>query len=97
MDRIRDWRKKFIQSINERNTKLERELNKVTLPINECPHCGCAIFYRKDYMSGSSWYYASNTIDVENGSMYDGLKTTYGKWWHCDDCHKRVFEDEDVE
>lgn len=67
------------------------------LPINECPECNGTTFFRKDYMSGPSWYYASNIEDVDNGSMYNGLQTTYGKWWYCDDCHKRLFEDNEVE
>lgn len=69
----------------------------MNLPINECPYCGCPIFYRKDYMSGPSQYFASNTIEVDNGSMYDSIRVTEGKWWHCDDCHKRVFKDSEVE
>jgi len=68
----------------------------VNLPINECPYCDCPIFYRKDYMSGPSQYFASNTIEVDNGSMYDSIRVTEGKWWHCDDCHKRVFKDSEV-
>lgn len=48
-------------------------------------------------MSGPSQYFASNTIEVDNGSMYDSIRVTEGKWWHCDDCHKRVFEDSEVE
>lgn len=69
----------------------------MNLPINECPHCGGVVFYRKDYMSGPSQYFASNTIEVENGSMYDSVRVTEGKWWHCDDCHKKIFENEDLE
>ncbi|WP_430608655.1 hypothetical protein [Enterococcus sp. DIV1304_2] len=69
----------------------------MNLPISECPHCGGVVFYRKDYMSGPSQYFASNKIEVENGSMYDSVRVTEGKWWHCDDCHKRIFENEELE
>lgn len=67
------------------------------LPIDICPHCEeSAIFYRRDYMRGSSWFFASNTQEIFNDSMYDGLKTTEGKVWYCDNCHKAVFADKDV-
>lgn len=69
----------------------------MNLPINECPQCDGVVFYRKDYMEGSSHYLASNMIEVDNGSMHDSLRTTYGKWWYCEHCHKPVFKDEDVE
>lgn len=69
----------------------------MNLPINECPYCGCPIFYRKDYMSGPSWYLASNVQEVDNGGMYDHLRQVVDKWWYCKDCNKRVFEDAEVE
>jgi len=67
------------------------------LPIDKCPHCGGEVFYRKDYMSGPSGYFASNIIEVDNDSMYDSLNIIEGKWWYCDQCHKRSFEDKEVE
>lgn len=36
------------------------------LPIDKCPLCGGEVFYRKDYMSGPSGYFASNTIEVDS-------------------------------
>lgn len=69
----------------------------MNLPVNECPHCSGEVFYRKDHMSGTSWYFASNVHKVDNSGMYDHMKHVTGKWWYCADCHKRIFEDDNFE
>ncbi|WP_159723151.1 hypothetical protein [Enterococcus sp. CSURQ0835] len=77
--------------------EFRREGVEMLLPINECPYCGSTTFFRKDYMSGSSCYYASSLGEADNSYMHDNLLTTEGKWWYCAECEKRVFKNEEVE
>jgi len=60
--------------------------------INECPKCGCEVYYTKDFVYGSvrthMRFDGKNFKEYYNGGYYDGLQYKVGKKIYCADCHR---------
>ena len=71
--------------------KTIQDLNNPT--INECPYCGCDVFYYKQHMVGNGYMYMRfDKEETDNGDMHEPLRyTPIGKFAYCHDCDKRVF------
>lgn len=66
----------------------------MSYPIDECPYCGCEVFFIKGYAYGSAWYHfhLDGETQVDNSTMHDFLKYRGGKVAYCQDCGKRLFD-----
>jgi hypothetical protein len=56
--------------------------------LEECPICGCAEYYSKEYVYGTIRYIERfDEEEAENGQLYDSLSTkNFSGRCYCSDC-----------
>lgn len=67
--------------------------------MRKCLHCGSTVFYVKQHISGSGYYYQDTAgEEADNTNLHSSLTyKTIGKYAYCADCNKRFARISDLE